>query len=129
MTYPHVVFRERCTARWSCRFRTWHVVVMPTWHGDDLSEWDVSAHLTKRAAIRAAARRRADGRLLLPTRTRGWIAGRLRCWADRIDRYGAPKMTGLSFTFETGWGTVTNREGRGCPLWFYGDSDYERAHR
>lgn len=60
---------------------------------------------------------------------RATLARWLRLWADLIDWEGAPKGTGLSFTFEPGHGVVTNEEGRGCPLWYYGDRDYERAHQ
>lgn len=57
------------------------------------------------------------------------VAGWMRRWADRLDHYGAPKaMSTLSFTFERGRGLVTRSDGRGCPLWYYGDHDYERAH-
>lgn len=57
-----------------------------------------------------------------------WIAERLRRLADRIDHKGAPKCTSWSFTFESGKGAVFNQERRGCPLWYLGDADYERAH-
>ena len=56
------------------------------------------------------------------------LAGLLRRIADRIDRHGAPKGTHLSFTFERGTGVVVRKDGRGCPLWYYGDDDYERAY-
>lgn len=52
----------------------------------------------------------------------------LRYWADRIDRHGAPKRTHLSFTFEHGRGLVVRGDQRGCPIWYYGDEDYQRAH-
>lgn len=56
-------------------------------------------------------------------------AGLLRRIADRIDRKGAPKSMGsYSFTFERGEGLRVRRDGRGCPLWYLGDDDYERAH-
>ena len=55
------------------------------------------------------------------------IAQRLRFLADRIDWYGAPKMTHLSFTFELGEGVVIHEDGRGCPLWYLGNDDYERS--
>lgn len=63
------------------------------------------------------------------TAFRAFIGKRLRFLADRIDRAGAPKGMSYAFTFETGQGIVF-REGtsQGCPLWFYGDADYERAH-
>lgn len=52
----------------------------------------------------------------------------LRNWADRIDRHGAPKAIGWSFTFERGIGIQFHRDGRGCRLWYLGDDEYERAH-
>jgi hypothetical protein len=58
-----------------------------------------------------------------------WTAHHLRRIADRIDLAGAPKAISYSFTFENKQGLVF-REGtqQGCPLWYYGDADYERAH-
>ena len=56
------------------------------------------------------------------------VADWLRKWADRLDLAGAPKRTGWSFTFEEGWGTVFNQDGRGCPLWYYGNEDFQLAH-
>lgn len=53
---------------------------------------------------------------------------RLRRLADRLDRAGEPKRTSWSFTIEDGQGVVFNQDGRGCPLWYLGDADYERAH-
>lgn len=56
------------------------------------------------------------------------IGRRLRTWADRIDHEHAFRRTsGLSFTFERGFGIAINEIGRGCPLWYYGP-DYDRAH-
>lgn len=52
----------------------------------------------------------------------------MRRYADRLDRAGAPKATHWSFTFERGRGLVFREDGRGCRVWHYGDSDYERAH-
>jgi hypothetical protein len=52
----------------------------------------------------------------------------LRQVADRIDHAGAPKLTGWSFTFEQGQGLVFRQDGRGCPVAYLGDADYERAH-
>jgi hypothetical protein len=57
-----------------------------------------------------------------------WIAHKLRTWADRIDHRGAPKAIGYSFTFERGEGLRFRQDGQGCPLWYLGDADYERAH-
>ena len=48
--------------------------------------------------------------------------------ADRIDRGGAPKFTGFSFTFETGEGIRFRDDSKGCPIVYLGDADYERAH-
>jgi len=59
---------------------------------------------------------------------RARIGWRLRCWADRLDRPGAPKATHVRFTFEERVGIVFRDDGRGCRLWYYGDQDYERAH-
>lgn len=59
---------------------------------------------------------------------RKWLAMRLRFWADRIDWAGAPKRTVWSFTYERGKGVVFNSNSRGCPLWYYGNEDYDRAH-
>lgn len=52
----------------------------------------------------------------------------LRNWADRIDRNGAPKATTWSFTFEHMEGMRLRQDRRGCPLWYLGEKDYERAH-
>lgn len=62
-------------------------------------------------------------------RMMAWLARHLRRIADRIDHAGAPKAIGYSFTFEHRRGIVFH-EGRdkGCPLWYLGDSAYERAH-
>ena len=56
------------------------------------------------------------------------LARRLRFLADRIDYAGAPKRIGWTFTFERGEGIVFRQDERGCPVWYLGDSDYERAH-
>lgn len=39
-----------------------------------------------------------------------------------------PQATGWSFTFENHRGLVWRQDGRGCPVWYLGDADYERAH-
>lgn len=52
----------------------------------------------------------------------------MRKWADRIDHYGAPKLTSYSFTFETGEGIRFRDDGRGCRLAYLGDAEYEKAH-
>lgn len=57
-----------------------------------------------------------------------WIATRLRYLADRIDPAGAPGRMSYNFTFEKYEGIVFNDKGRGCPLWYLGTADYERAH-
>jgi hypothetical protein len=57
------------------------------------------------------------------------IAELLRRIADRIDYAGAPKSIGWSFTIEDGKGIVFHQDRhQGCPLWYLGDADYERAH-
>lgn len=61
-------------------------------------------------------------------RIKRWIAMRLRFLADRIDWAGAPKRTQWSFTYEPGKGAMFHNDGLGCPLWYYGNEDYERAH-
>ena len=61
-----------------------------------------------------------------PVRTA--IAARLRTIADRLDHAGAPKWMHWTFTFERGRGLVFREDSRGCPVWYYGDADYERAH-
>lgn len=33
-----------------------------------------------------------------------------------------------SFTFEDHEGIRFRTDGRGCPLWYLGDADYDRAH-
>lgn len=56
------------------------------------------------------------------------FAGALRRWADRISPETAPRAVGASFTFEHERGIVFREDGKGCPLWYLGDDDYERAH-
>ena len=58
----------------------------------------------------------------------------LRRIADRIDYAGAPKSVGLSFTFESRRGAVLHGEfgvnradSKGCPLYYLGGDDYNRA--
>lgn len=55
------------------------------------------------------------------------IARWLRHLADRLDPEGAPRRTHWSFTFERGRGGVFREDGRGCPVWYYGRADYDRA--
>jgi hypothetical protein len=59
---------------------------------------------------------------------RRWLAYWLRTYADRLDDRGAPKRIGASFTFEDGEGRRFRDDGKGCPLYSYGEADYERAH-
>ena len=58
---------------------------------------------------------------------RRWVAQHLTFAAARIHRPSAFKRTHLSFEFVDGVGIVTNEDGHGCPLWYYGDDDYARA--
>jgi len=53
---------------------------------------------------------------------------RLRRLADRIDQHGAPKVTNWTFTFELGRGLVFRQDGRGCPVAYLGDDEFEKAH-
>jgi hypothetical protein len=52
----------------------------------------------------------------------------LRNLADRIDYPGAPRLTGYSFTYETGEGIRFRDDGHGCPIAYLGEAVYERAH-
>ncbi|MEU6709980.1 hypothetical protein ABZ897_00760 [Nonomuraea sp. NPDC046802] len=52
----------------------------------------------------------------------------LRRAADRIDYEGAPKLMGRSFTFEIGEGIRFRDDGKGCPLAYLSERDYQRAH-
>ena len=61
-------------------------------------------------------------------RMRQRLAYRLRTYADRLDDRGAPKRMGSSFTYETGEGIRIRDDGKGCPLYYYGEVDLERAH-
>jgi hypothetical protein len=57
------------------------------------------------------------------------FAGFLRRIADRIDDKGAPRrMSAYSFTFERGEGIRFRDDHKGCPLWYLGEDDYQRAH-
>lgn len=69
-----------------------------------------------------------DGRLTMAMTLRKRLAKVMRRWADRLDREGAPKRTGISFEFVRGFGIEVNHEGHGCPLWYLNDADYERAY-
>lgn len=59
---------------------------------------------------------------------RVWIANHLRELADRLDWRGAARVTGWSFTFEEGEGIRFRQDGRGCPVAYVGDEQYDRAH-
>lgn len=73
------------------------------------------------------------------------MAQKLRQWADRLDHRGAPKMIGMSFTFEKGAGIVLHHGygdralktvpdggnfagAPGCQLAYLGDEEYAKAH-
>lgn len=56
------------------------------------------------------------------------LPGLLRRIADRLDPTGRPQAVGHSFTFEKGEGVRFRDDGRGCPLWYLGNDDYDRAH-
>lgn len=56
------------------------------------------------------------------------FAGLLRRWADRLSYETAPRAIGWSFTFEDRVGIRFREDGRGCPLWYLGEDDHERAH-
>jgi len=45
-----------------------------------------------------------------------------------MDWEGAPKRTSWSFTFEENLGVVFSQEGKGCPVWYYGNADFQRAY-
>jgi hypothetical protein len=59
---------------------------------------------------------------------RAWIANHLRELADRLDSRGATRVTGWSFTFEEGEGIRFRQDGRGCPVAYVGEEQYDRAH-
>lgn len=59
---------------------------------------------------------------------RRWAAKRLRFLADRIDQHGAPRRTGMCFEFVMNHGLEVNWSGNGCPLWYYGNDDYELSY-
>ncbi len=58
------------------------------------------------------------------------IAEWMRMLADRLHPETAPRYVGASFTFEPGTrnGVLLRWDGRGCPLWYFGETDYDRAH-
>lgn len=59
----------------------------------------------------------------------GGLSGLLRRIADRLDYANTPRSTSFSFTFERGEGIRFRDDGKGCPIWYLGHDDYERAHR
>lgn len=84
----------------------------------------------RREPVRLTDRGRGPGYVHTPRV--GWrarVGWRLRCWADLIDRAGAPKvMSGWSFTFEDYEGIRFREDGWGCRLAYIGDANYKRAH-
>lgn len=57
------------------------------------------------------------------------IARVLRRIAERLDPAGAPKQASpYTFTFEQRQGITLREDGQGCPIWYYGDADYAKAH-
>jgi hypothetical protein len=56
------------------------------------------------------------------------VAGLLRTWADRISPETGPHGIHWSFTYEDREGIRFRDDGKGCPLWYLGADDYERAH-
>ncbi len=52
----------------------------------------------------------------------------LRDLADRIDRDGAPKLTGWTWTFEAGRGICFREDGKGCGVAYLGSEEYDKAH-
>jgi hypothetical protein len=52
----------------------------------------------------------------------------MRWWADRVDPKSAPRRTSYSFTFELFQGIKFWDDGHGCPLWYHGEDDYQRAY-
>jgi hypothetical protein len=55
------------------------------------------------------------------------VAEWMRLAADRLDHEGAPKIMGWSFTFEDREGIRFREDGKGCPLAYLGNADYEAA--
>lgn len=61
----------------------------------------------------------------------------LRRLADRIDWVGAPRWSGMTFTFEAEQGVVVHKgvllaskgiSQPGCPLWYLGEDEYQKAY-
>ncbi len=66
---------------------------------------------------------------MITKRIKAEIAKRLHFFADRLDPDMAFRhASGLSFTLEQGQGFVLRADGKGCPVWYYGHADYDRAH-
>lgn len=61
-----------------------------------------------------------------PVRRR--LAWRLRCWADRIDRAGAVRVTSMTLTLEKGEGWRLREDGRGMKVCYLGEAEYDKAH-
>lgn len=61
------------------------------------------------------------------TRLRKWLWLHLIFLADRIAPDEAFRCTGFSFEFVQNVGFAVNDEGHGCPIWYSGRADYERA--
>ena len=64
---------------------------------------------------------------MLPAKLKRRVAKRLRYLADDLDREGAVRLSGYSFTFELGVGMVFRDDDRGCRVAYFGD-EYERSH-
>jgi hypothetical protein len=56
-----------------------------------------------------------------------WFADRLRRFADRIDRAGAPKAIGWRMRFVLHQGVVFDDKGPGAQLWVLNDEGYNEA--
>ncbi len=53
---------------------------------------------------------------------------RLRFLADRLDPRSAPGCTGLHFRYDVAANKyVLDATRRGCPVWYMGEDDYQRA--
>lgn len=64
----------------------------------------------------------------LPDRPRRWFANRCRFFADRLHEETAFRGMGSTFTFELNEGIRWRDDGRGCPVWYWGEADYARAY-
>lgn len=63
-----------------------------------------------------------------PMNLRRRVARGLGYLADRLAPEDAFRKTCISFEFVTHKGIVTNTEGHGCPLWYQGRANFEKAH-